>query len=56
MHGAFADESMWASVISELQAARIDVVAVASPLRSLASMLERTPGPRSSPRHLSGQT
>ena len=37
VHGAFADGSMWAGVISELQAAGIGVVAVASPLRSLAS-------------------
>jgi len=37
VHGAFADGSMWAGVISELQAARIDVVAMASPLRGLTS-------------------
>jgi pimeloyl-ACP methyl ester carboxylesterase len=37
VHGAFADGSMWAGVISELQAAGIGVFAVASPLRSLAS-------------------
>jgi len=37
VHGAFADGSMWATVVSELQAAMIDFVAVASPLRSLAS-------------------
>ena len=39
VHGAFADGSMWAGVISELQAAGIGVGAVASPLRSLASDL-----------------
>ena len=37
VHGAFADGSMWTGVIRELQAAGIGVVAVASPLRSLAS-------------------
>jgi pimeloyl-ACP methyl ester carboxylesterase len=37
VHGAFADGSMWAGVITELQAAGIDVTAVASPLRSLTS-------------------
>jgi pimeloyl-ACP methyl ester carboxylesterase len=37
VHGAFADGSMWAGVISELQSAGIDVMALASPLRSLAS-------------------
>jgi pimeloyl-ACP methyl ester carboxylesterase len=37
VHGAFADGSMWAGVITELQAAGIDVIAVAIPLRSLAS-------------------
>jgi pimeloyl-ACP methyl ester carboxylesterase len=37
VHGAFADGSMWAGVITELQAAGIDVMAVASPLRSLTS-------------------
>jgi pimeloyl-ACP methyl ester carboxylesterase len=37
VHGAFADGSMWAGVIAELQAARVDVIAVASPLRSLTS-------------------
>ena len=37
VHGAFADGSMWAGVITELQAAGIGAVAVASPLRSLAS-------------------
>jgi pimeloyl-ACP methyl ester carboxylesterase len=37
VHGAFADGSMWAGVITELQAAGIDVIAMASPLRSLTS-------------------
>ena len=37
VHGAFADGSMWTGVITELQAARIDIIAVASPLRSLTS-------------------
>jgi pimeloyl-ACP methyl ester carboxylesterase len=37
VHGAFADGSMWTGVITELQAAGIGVIAVASPLRSLAS-------------------
>jgi len=37
VHSAFADGSMWASVISELQPPGIDVVAVASALRSLSS-------------------
>ena len=37
VHGAFADGSMWAGVISELQATGIGVIAVASPLRSLTS-------------------
>jgi pimeloyl-ACP methyl ester carboxylesterase len=35
VHGAFTDGSMWAGVITELQAAGIDVMAVASPLRGL---------------------
>jgi hypothetical protein len=37
VHDAFADGSMWAGVITELQAAGIGVIAVASPLRSLTS-------------------
>jgi len=37
VHDAFADGSMWTGVITELQAAGIGVIAVASPLRSLAS-------------------
>jgi hypothetical protein len=37
VHGAFTDGSMWAGVITELQAVGIDVIAVASPLRSKTS-------------------
>jgi pimeloyl-ACP methyl ester carboxylesterase len=37
VHDAFADGSMWAGVITALQAAGIGVIAVASPLRSLTS-------------------
>lgn len=37
VHGDFTDGSMWADVITELQAAGIDAVALANPLRSLAS-------------------
>ena len=37
MHGAFADGSIWAGVIAELQAAGVAVAALANPLRSLAS-------------------
>jgi pimeloyl-ACP methyl ester carboxylesterase len=37
VHGAFADASMWAGVIAELQAAGIGVIALANPLRGLAS-------------------
>jgi pimeloyl-ACP methyl ester carboxylesterase len=37
VHGAFADGSMWAGVIAELQATGIGVIAVANPLRSLAA-------------------
>jgi len=36
VHGAFADGSIWADVIAELQAAGIGVIALANPLRSLA--------------------
>jgi len=35
VHGAFADGSMWSGVIAELQAAGIEVIAPANPLRSL---------------------
>jgi pimeloyl-ACP methyl ester carboxylesterase len=37
VHGGFADGSMWAAVITELLAVGIDSVALANPLRSLAS-------------------
>src|SRR6516164_4095481 len=37
VHGAFADGSMWAAVIIELQAAGVEAIALANPLRSLAS-------------------
>src|SRR6266581_1305490 len=37
VHGGFADGSMWAAVIAELQAGGIGVIALASPLRGLAS-------------------
>jgi pimeloyl-ACP methyl ester carboxylesterase len=37
VHGGFADGSMWAGVIAELDAAGIGVIAVANPLRGLAS-------------------
>jgi pimeloyl-ACP methyl ester carboxylesterase len=37
VHGAFADGSIWAGVIAELQAAGIEVTALANPLRSLTS-------------------
>jgi pimeloyl-ACP methyl ester carboxylesterase len=37
VHGAFADGSIWAGVIPELQGAGIGVIALANPLRTLAS-------------------
>lgn len=37
VHGAFADGSIWAGVIAELQAAGIGVTALANPLRNLTS-------------------
>jgi pimeloyl-ACP methyl ester carboxylesterase len=37
VHGAFADGSIWAGVIPELLGAGIGVIAVANPLRTLAS-------------------
>ena len=37
VHGAFADGSIWAGVIAELQAAGIGVTALPNPLRSLAA-------------------
>jgi pimeloyl-ACP methyl ester carboxylesterase len=37
VHGEFADGSMWAGVIAELQAAGLGVIAPANPLRGLAA-------------------
>jgi pimeloyl-ACP methyl ester carboxylesterase len=37
VHGAFADGSIWAGVIPKLQGAGIGVIALANPLRTLAS-------------------
>ncbi len=37
LHGAFADASSWAGVIARLQAAGIDAVARANPLRGLSA-------------------
>ena len=37
VHGAFADSSSWNGVIPKLQAEGYEVIAVANPLRSLAS-------------------
>jgi pimeloyl-ACP methyl ester carboxylesterase len=37
VHGAFADGSMWTGVIAGLQAAGVGVIALANPLRGLAS-------------------
>jgi len=37
VHGAFADASSWNGVILKLQAEGYEVIAVANPLRSLAS-------------------
>jgi pimeloyl-ACP methyl ester carboxylesterase len=37
VHEAFADGSMWADVITELQSADIEAIALANPLRSVAS-------------------
>jgi len=37
VHGAFADGSMWAGVIAGLHAAGVGVIALANPLRGLAS-------------------
>ncbi len=42
VHGAFADGSSWAAVISRLQAAGMKVTAVQNPLRSLAEDCEYT--------------
>jgi pimeloyl-ACP methyl ester carboxylesterase len=52
VHGAFADGSSWARVIERLQAARVQVRALANPLRGLAadsayvaSAIDQTDGP-----------
>ncbi len=52
MHGAFADASNWAGVIPTLQAAGVDVLAPANPLRGInhdaeyiASVASQIPGP-----------
>ena len=52
VHGAFADASGWAGVISRLQAEGIPVMAPANPLRSvsgdaayIASVVNQIPGP-----------
>ena len=37
VHGAFADASSWGRVITQLQAAGLDALAVANPLRGLAA-------------------
>jgi pimeloyl-ACP methyl ester carboxylesterase len=52
VHGAFADASSWTGVITRLQAAGVQVIAPANPLRGLASdsaylasLLAQMPGP-----------
>jgi pimeloyl-ACP methyl ester carboxylesterase len=52
MHGAFADASSWTGVIERLQAAGVQVVAPANPLRGIAndsaytaSLFDQIPGP-----------
>ena len=52
VHGAFADASSWTGVIERLQAAGVQVIAPANPLRGiasdsayLASLLAQIPGP-----------
>jgi pimeloyl-ACP methyl ester carboxylesterase len=52
VHGAFADASSWSGVVERLQAAGIEVVAPANPLRGIAhdsayvgSVIEQIPGP-----------
>ncbi|MFD0576053.1 lipase family protein [Dactylosporangium darangshiense] len=37
VHGAFADASSWSAVVAQLQAAGLDVWAVANPLRGPAA-------------------
>ena len=36
LHGAFAESASWSAVVEQLQSRRIDVVAAANPLRSVA--------------------
>src|ERR671929_1238506 len=52
VHGAFADSSSWTQVIERLQAAGVQVIAPANPLRGisidsayLASVFDQIPGP-----------
>jgi pimeloyl-ACP methyl ester carboxylesterase len=52
VHGAFADASSWTAVIQRLQAAGVQVIAPANPLRGIAidsaytaSLLNQIPGP-----------
>ena len=52
VHGAFADSSSWAGVIERLQAAGVQVIAAANPLRGIstdsayvASVFAQIPGP-----------
>jgi pimeloyl-ACP methyl ester carboxylesterase len=52
VHGAFADSSSWNDVITQLQAAGVNVQAVSNPLRGIAadaayvaSAITQTPGP-----------
>jgi pimeloyl-ACP methyl ester carboxylesterase len=52
VHGAFADGSSWAGVIERLQARGVQVMAVANPLRGIASdsayvasLIAQVPGP-----------
>src|SRR5919206_4950973 len=52
VHGAFADASSWTQVIERLQAAGVQVIAPANPLRGisidsayLASVFDQIPGP-----------
>ena len=52
VHGAFADASSWTGVIERLQAAGVQVIAPANPLRGIsidsaytASLLSQIPGP-----------
>src|SRR5919206_5113022 len=52
VHGAFADASSWTGVIERLQAAGVQVIAPANPLRGIsidsaytASVFDQIPGP-----------